>query len=529
MIYKQAVLIILDGFGIAPPSKGNCVMQAKMPYYNELLKNYTHTTIQASGEEVGLPWRDMGNSEVGHGNLGAGRISYQSLPLINTAILNKTFFKNEALMGAIEHVKKNKSSLHLMGLVSSGGIHAHIEHLFALLKLAKQNKIKKVYIHCFMDGRDMPKDSGIDMITKIEEETSGWFSVGKIATMSGRYYVMDRDDNWDRVEKAYNAMVGASERRSVGASEPKFFANPITAIKDSYAHKVYDEQVEPVVIGTKEKPVAKISKGDSIIFFNYRTDRARQITEAFVSDDFKGFKREKIEDLFFVCFTEYKKGLCKNIAFQQKETPNGLSETISKNNLKQFHVAETEKFAHVTFFFNCGQEEPFAGEIHKVVASPKVESYDQKPEMSAQGVTEEVMKAIKEKYNFILINFANPDMVGHTGNISATIKGLDFVDSCLKKIVTEVLNNNGVVVLTADHGNCEEKINLQTSKSEKQHTANPVPLILIGKGLERKSDNTDLSLESPTGALADVAPTILALMGIEKPVEMIGIDLTKAI
>jgi len=520
MTYKQAVLIILDGFGIAPPGKGNCVTQAKMPYYNELLKTYIHTTIQASGEEVGLPWRDMGNSEVGHGNLGAGRISYQSLPLINTAILNKTFFKNEALMGAIEHVKKNKSSLHLMGLISSGGIHAHIEHLFALLKLAKQNRVKKVFIHCFMDGRDMPKDSGIDMVRRIQKETSGWFSVGKIATMSGRYYVMDRDDNWDRVEKAYNAMV---------LGKGKYFSDPILAIKDSYNKKVYDEQMEPVVLGSKEKPVTKISKGDSVIFFNYRTDRARQVTEAFVSDDFKGFKREKIEDLFFVCFTEYKKGLCDHIAFQQKETPNGLSEIISKKNLKQFHVAETEKFAHVTFFFNCGREKTFAGEIHKVVASPKVESYDEKPEMSAEGVTSEALKAIKERYSFVLINFANPDMVGHTGNIEATVKGLDFVDSCLQKIIPEVMNNNGVVVLTADHGNCEEKINLQTGRSEKEHTANPVPLILIGKGLERKSDNTDLSLESPTGALADVAPTILALMGIEKPAEMTGIDLTKVI
>ncbi|MFA6296643.1 MAG: 2,3-bisphosphoglycerate-independent phosphoglycerate mutase [Patescibacteria group bacterium] len=526
MNYKQAVLIILDGFGIAPPGKGNCATLAKMPYYNSLLQNYTHTVIKASGEEVGLPWGDVGNSEVGHGNLGAGRISYQSLPLINTAILNKSFFKNEALMGAIHHVKKNKSSLHIMGLISAGGVHSHIEHLFALLKLAKQNRIKKVYIHCFMDGRDMPKDSGLDAVKKIQKETSGFFSVGKIATLSGRFFAMDRDNNWDRIEKSYNTMTG---NWSVGTSEPKFFADPINAVEDSYANKIYDEQMEPIVIGTKEKPVAKISKGDAVIFFNFRADRARQMTEAFVSDNFKGFKREKIEDLFFVCFTEYEKGLCKNIAFMQKETPNGLSETISKNNLKQFHTAETEKFAHVTFFFNSGREKPFAGEVHKVVPSPKVKSYDEKPEMSAEGVTVEAIKAIKEKYNFVLINFANPDMVGHTGNIMATIKGLELVDTCLKKIIPEVLNNNGVVVLTADHGNCEEKINLQNGRIEKEHTANPVPLVLIGKGLERKSDNIDLSIESSTGALADVAPTILSLLGLKKPEEMTGLDLTKVI
>lgn len=520
MNYKQAVLIILDGFGIAPPGKGNCVTQARMPYYNSLLQNYTHTTIKASGQEVGLPWGDVGNSEVGHGNLGAGRISYQSLPLINSAILNKTFFKNTALLNAIEHVKKNDSSLHIMGLVSAGGVHAHIEHLFALLKLAKQQRLKKVYIHCFMDGRDMPKDSGLDLIKKIEKKTTGWFNVGKIATLSGRFYGMDRDHNWDRIEKTYNAMT---------LGKGKYYDNAISAVKDSYKNKIYDEQIEPIVIGKENAPIAKVSKGDSLIFFNFRTDRARQITEAFVKDDFTGFKRDKIEDLFFVCFTEYERGLSKNIAFQQKATPNGLSEVISKNKLKQFHVAETEKFAHVTFFFNCGREKPFEGEVHRVIPSPKVKSYDEKPEMSAEGVSEEAFKAVQNKYNFILINFANPDMVGHTGNIPATIKGLESVDNCLKKIVPEVLNNNGVVLLTADHGNCEEKINLQTGRSEKEHTANPVPLILIGKGLERKSENLDLSIESPTGTLADVAPTILTLLGLNVPVEMTGMDLTKVI
>lgn len=519
MQYKKVMLIILDGFGVAPPSKGNAVSRAKMPYYDFLLKNYIHTTIQASGEEVGLPWRDVGNSEVGHGNLGAGRITYQSLPLINRAILDKSFYKNEVLLKAVGHAKKNNSNLHFMGLISSGGVHSHIEHLFTLMDLAKKNRIKKLFIHGFLDGRDTPKDSGIDFVKQIEKKI-GLFQPGKIATLSGRFYAMDRDNNWDRIKKVYDAMV---------LGKGKYCSSPEKAVKNSYKEKVFDEEFIPTVIGQENKPAARVEKGDAIVFFNFRADRARELTKAFVRKEFKGFKRERIEDLFFVCLTQYEEGLSNEIAFLPRKTSNTLAEILSRKGLRQLHTAETEKFAHVTFFFNAGEEKPFSGEVHKIIPSSKVASYDKKPEMSARGVTRKVLGAIDQNYDFIIVNYANPDMVGHTGNLKATIKGLEFVDGCLKKICSKMLDKNGAFLVTADHGNCEEMINLQNGRIEKGHTANPVPLILAGRGLERKSDNVDLSLEPPTGCLADVSPTILSLLGVKEPEVMTGMDLSKVV
>ena len=331
---------------------------------------------------------------------------------------------------------------------------------------------------------------------------------------------MDRDNNWDRIKKSYDAMV-------LGRGE--YSSSPEKAIKDSFKKKIFDEEVVPVVIGKEDKSTARVGKDDAIIFFNFRADRAREMTKSFIQNNFAGFKREKIDNLFFVCFTQYEKGLSNEIAFPSRKTASTLAETLSRKGLRQFHTAETEKFAHVTFFFSCGREKPFSGEVHKIIPSSKVKSYVEKPEMSAGGVTRELLEAIDRPYDFFIVNYANPDMVGHTGDIKATIRGLEFVDKCLKRVCSKFLRDNNALLVTADHGNCEEMINLQTGRIEGEHTANPVPLIIAGKGLERKSDSADLSLQSTTGCLADVSPTILSLLGVKNPEVMTGMDLTKVI
>ena len=523
---KPVTLIILDGWGIAPPSDGNGITLAKTSVMDELITRYPSMTLQASGEAVGLSWGEMGNSEVGHTNLGVGKIFYQNLPRISKSIKDESFFKNEVFLKAVEYVKENKSKLHLMGLVSYGKVHSLNEHLYALLELAKKEKVKDVYVHAFLDGRDAIYNSGIDFIKELQKKMKK-LRVGKIATLSGRFYAMDRDNHWERTEKTYKAMV-------FGESEQKF-CEPLKAVDDSYNKKVYDEEFVPVVIvDKKDQPIAKVEDKDAIIFFNFRADRARQITKIFTLPEFEKFEnRPYFKNLYFATMTEYEKDLPIEVAFLSRKVPTCLAEIISNKGLNQLHIAETEKYAHTTFFFNGGKEDPFKNEDHIVVPSPRVASYDQQPEMSAKEVTAKVLKGINsEKYDFVVINYANSDMVGHTGKVDATVKGVNFVDKCVGEVVNSVLAKNGVTIITADHGNAEELINLQTGEIDKEHSTNPVPFIVVGSEWEGKlvseagdALGADLSLVSPTGILSDVTATVLKLLDLEIPPEITGAPL----
>ena len=501
---KITMLMILDGFGENAEEKGNAVKLANTPNIDKLMKQYPTTRIAASGLAVGLPEGQMGNSEVGHTNIGAGRIVYQELTRITKSIEDGDFFSNEEFVNAIENCKKNNSKLHILGLVSDGGVHSHIRHLFGLLEMAKRRDFEDVYIHCFLDGRDTPPASAENYITVLEEKMKEK-GIGKIATISGRFYAMDRDKRWERVKKAYDAIVNGEGNKQ---------ANAINAIEGSYQKEVFDEFVEPTVITNGDKPTATISDGDSVIFFNFRPDRARQLTRAIVDPDFDGFETKKIKT-YFVCFTNYDETMPNvHIAFKKEQIKNTLGEVICKQGGKQLRIAETEKYAHVTFFFNGGEEKQYEGEDRILVPSPKVETYDLKPEMSAFEVTEKVLEAIEsEKYNCIILNFANPDMVGHTGNLEAAIKAVETIDECAGKIVNAIKSKKGNLIITADHGNAEQMIDLKTGEPHTAHTTNLVPLILI-------SEKEGLKLKQ--GKLADLAPTILELMNIEKPEEMTG-------
>ncbi len=517
---KPVVLVVLDGWGITQPYSGNAISQAQTPTVDDLIVRYPSTTLRASGEAVGLPWGEAGNSEVGHLNLGLGRIVYQDLPRINKAISDNSFYQNPALLKAVEHVRRHNSSLHLLGLVSNGGVHSSIEHLFALLALARDQKISRVFIHAILDGRDTQYDAGLNFIQEVVR-MSAEYGVGKIATISGRFYAMDRDNHWERIAKAYLAM---AEGQGPTA------ADPVQAIKDSYAKKIYDEEFVPTVIVENGRPVAQVDDNDAAIFFNFRPDRARELTKAFVLPGLTRFARPRyLKNLLFVCFTEYEKKLPVEVAFPPQTFKNSLGEVLSAAGLKQLRIAETEKYAHVTYFFNGGRETASPGEDHVLVPSPRVESYAQKPEMSAFAVTDKVLAAIAaDKYDFILINYANADMVGHTGDIQAAIKAVEAVDSCVAKLAKAILKKDGVLLLVADHGNAEVMFNIQTGTIDKEHTTNPVPFIVVGNQFEGKTFGTaqvpgsDLSLVRPQGILSDVAPTILHIMGLPQPVEMTG-------
>ncbi len=506
---KTTMLMILDGFGINEKEEGNAVKLANIPNINRILKQYPNTIIHTSGLDVGLPEGQMGNSEVGHTNIGAGRIIYQELTRITKSIEDGDFFSIPELVGAIENCKKNNSKLHIMGLLSDGGVHSHQRHLYALLELAKRRDFEDVYVHCFLDGRDTPPASAEGYISDLEAKMQEK-GVGKIATIMGRFYAMDRDKRWERVEKAYNAMVkGKGEKYNSAA----------VAIENSYQKEIFDEFVVPTVICNNDKPIAKIEENDSVIFFNFRPDRARQITRAIVDKDFDGFEREYF-NTEFVTFTNYDETI-KNvsIAFKKDEIKNTFGEIVSKNGMTQLRIAETEKYAHVTFFFNGGEEKQYPGEDRILIPSPKVETYDMKPEMSAGEVTENVLNAIhSRKYDAIILNFANPDMVGHTGNIEAVIKALETLDIYVNQIVEAIEQEGGNLLITADHGNCEQMIDYKTGEPHTAHTTNPVPLVLVGK--------EDVKLKE--GRLADLAPTMLELMGIEKPEEMTGESLIEA-
>ena len=506
MSKKPTVLMILDGYGLNDKKEGNAVYLAKTPVMDKLMAEYPFVKGNASGLAVGLPDGQMGNSEVGHMNMGAGRIVYQELTRITKEIQDGDFFKNEALLAAMKNAKENNSAVHFMGLLSDGGVHSHNTHLYGLLEMAKREGVEKVYVHCFLDGRDTPPASGKEFVEALEAEMKK-IGVGEIATVSGRYYAMDRDNRWDRVELAYNALTSGEGVKGTDAP---------AAVQASYDNDKTDEFVLPTVIEKDGQPTGVISDKDSVVFFNFRPDRAREITRAFCDDDFKGFAREKKLDVTFVCFTDYDETIGnKLVAFVKQEIKNTFGEYLAAHNMTQARIAETEKYAHVTFFFNGGVEEPNKGEDRILVKSPKVATYDLQPEMSAPQVCEKLVDAIKsDKYDVIVINFANPDMVGHTGVQEAAIKAVETVDECVGKAVEALKEVDGQMFICADHGNAEQLIDYETGAPWTAHTTNPVPFILV---------NADPKYTlRENGCLADIVPTLIQLMGMEQPAEMTG-------
>ena len=505
MAKKLTALMILDGFGQGLEDGGNAITVAGIPNISALKKEYPTTTIGASGMDVGLPRGQMGNSEVGHLNIGAGRIVYQELTRITKDIEDGGFFEKEEFLAAIDNVKKNGTKLHTYGLISDGGVHSHLEHLYALLELAKKQGLDNVYIHCFMDGRDVPPDSGKGFIKQLEAKIKE-IGIGEIATVMGRYYSMDRDNRFERVEKAYAVMV---------RGEGNTASTAVEAMQQSYDKGEMDEFVVPTVIVKNGKPVATIGANDSIIFFNFRPDRAREITRTFIDKEFTGFERTYFP-VFYVCMTQYDKTFENvQVAYKPQSLANTLGEYLAMSGKRQFRIAETEKYAHVTFFFNGGVEKPNEGEDRFLIPSPKVATYDLKPEMSAYEVTDEAVKHIESgEYDVMILNFANPDMVGHTGILEAAVKAVKAVDECVGKVVGAILRNGGEVIITADHGNSEKMFD-ENGGPFTAHTTNPVPLILVSE----RYKNAKLR---EGGRLADLAPTLLGMMDLPVPEEMTG-------
>ena len=504
---KPVVLVIMDGYGLRDDKDGNAIAMAKKPNLDRLMKECPFVKGYASGLSVGLPDGQMGNSEVGHLNMGAGRIIYQELTKITKSIEDGDFFNDPVLLEAVENCKKHDSAFHMMGLVSDGGVHSHNTHIYGLLELCRRHGLKKVYVHCFMDGRDTPPDSGRSYIRELEEKMKE-IGVGEIATISGRYYAMDRDKNWDRTVLAYDALIKGEGEKADSADE---------AMESSYGKQVYDEFIVPTVILKNGHPVATVKEHDSLVFFNFRPDRARQITRAFCDDEFTGFDRGKRLDIFFACFVDYDSTIeNKHVVFKKEEIRNTLGEYMASLGKTQCRIAETEKYAHVTFFFNGGIEEPNKGEDRILVPSPKdVPTYDLKPQMSAPMVCEKLCEAIKSgKYDLIICNFANPDMVGHTGVMDAAVKAIETVDGCIGKACEAVKEAGGIMFICADHGNADMMVDPHTGETFTAHTTSPVPFILFN------ADSRYGLREN--GVLADIAPTLLELMGLEVPKEMTG-------
>ena len=503
-------LVILDGWGINPDCSANAVCQASTPRLDALFRDYPHTSIGASGEDVGLPAGQMGNSEVGHLNLGAGRIVYQELTRISKSIANGEFFANPVFCAAFARLKHSGGKLHLMGLLSDGGVHSHNEHLYALVELARRQGIADVCIHPFLDGRDTPPQSAADYLNQLETKLAE-LQCGRVASITGRYYAMDRDNRWERVERAWRALV---------LGEGEAAASSSAAIAAAYAAGETDEFVKPRVITGNGAPSGTVADGDAIIFFNFRSDRARELTRTFTEPAFSGFDRPRVPQLAsYVCLTEYDATFDLPVAFPSQSYPHLLGEMVANSGGRQLRIAETEKYAHVTFFFNGGSEVPFPGEERVLIPSPQeVATYDQKPEMSAATVTDEVVKRVASgEFALIVLNFANPDMVGHTGQLNAAIRAMECIDGCVGRVVDAVLAAGGRLLITADHGNCEQMVDAE-GRPHTAHTSNPVPLLLVDP------DRRDATLRSG-GILADVAPTLLALLGLEQPREMTGKNL----
>lgn len=541
---SSVILIVLDGFGIASPQQpGNAIFLAHPPFINSLFSGYPHTQLKASGPAVGLPDKEVGNTEVGHINLGAGKIVYQSLPRIDLSIADGSFYKNKTFIEGLDHIQKSGGDLHLIGLVGSGSVHASVDHLYALLQLCKENAIKNVYIHVITDGRDSPPKACMQFIDNLQKKIDS-LGVGKISSVMGRYYAMDRDKRWERVEKAYLCLTEAQATK---------YATYAEAVEANYKQNKTDEFIEPSLILGKDNKINQIKKGDTVIFFNFRIDRPRELTKAFVLDDFENkanessydpfatkyykshlakdtgghspvFKRKnKIEELFFITMTEYQEDLPVHVAFPRHVVPLPIGRILAENQMPQLRMAESEKERFVTYYFNGLREAPFDLEDRIIIPSPHVATYDLKPEMSAPEITDELIKQIiKQKYKFILVNFANSDMVGHTGNLQAAIKAITALDTALHKIVDQALRYEYTVLITADHGNSEAMINEKGGIST-EHTGNPVPFIAINNHLKGKS----ITLQS--GILPDIAPTILSLLNIQKPQEMTGRNLLEEI
>lgn len=535
MNQPKVILIVLDGWGYSEKKYGNAILQAKKPNFDRLWREYPHTLISASGEEVGLPWGETGSSEVGHLAMGSGQIIYQELPRVSKAIRDGSFFRNQILLNALSYAKTRKSNLHLIGLVSAGGVHSHIDHIYALLELIRRKKFSQSsFIQMFTDGRDTPPKVASTYVEKLENRIASLKLPTKIASVTGRYYAMDRDSHWDRTFAAYNCLVASIGERADSAKE---------AVEDAYRRDETDEFIKPTVVYGQEEinsfwqklrkkqpidktqPMGPIKNNDSLIFFNFRSERMRQIIETFLFPQ-QNFKNKILrKNLFISTLTEYDKTVPVNVAFPPKKINNSLSKILSERKFTQLHLAETEKYAHATYFFDGGNAEPYPGEVWKIVNSPKVSTYDKKPEMSAPEITNELFKKTADSnYDFVLINFANADMVGHTGNLAAGISAVEAIDEQLGKIAKKFPESD--ILITADHGNAEEMID-PDGGINKNHSLAPVPLILIGKKFKKAKPN-DVA-PAPSGILADIAPTILSLLNVQKPPEMVGDDLTNSL
>ncbi|MFH1956692.1 MAG: 2,3-bisphosphoglycerate-independent phosphoglycerate mutase [Patescibacteria group bacterium] len=518
--YNPVLLIILDGFGISPDKIASPWEAASHPTISEIEEFYPFTALQASGMAVGLPWGKEGNSEVGHLTIGAGKIIYNYLPRITTSIQNHSFFENESFLKAVKHIGSNRA-LHIAGLYSSGTVHAYEEHLYALLEFAKENGLKNVYLHLFTDGKDAYHKEGIIYFKKLEDLLEKNYTFAKIASVIGRNLAMDRDGNWAKTSSAYQLFTEGKDNKFLKASE---------YLNEQYQKEIFDPNIEPAFLDSTEN--TRVKDGDALIFYNFREDSERQITQSFIEETFEKFERKKINNLVFVAMTEYYKGMPALVAFKSPDVEFPLAKIISGSGLKQFHIAESEKYAHITYFLNGGREEVFPEEKRVLIESPRTNSYDQIPEMSAEAITETIIKNLG-KFNFFAVNFANADMVGHTANFIATTKALECLDSCLGQIIARVLEINGVCVITSDHGNAEEKLYKLSGQKKTKHSTNPVPFYIVGNDFRRKNPRTAGEIiagyKDIKGTLTDIAPTILELFGLKKPATMTGKSLLEKI
>uniref|UniRef100_A0A7C4R3R5 2,3-bisphosphoglycerate-independent phosphoglycerate mutase n=1 Tax=candidate division CPR3 bacterium TaxID=2268181 RepID=A0A7C4R3R5_UNCC3 len=521
---KPVVLIILDGYGISPIKEGNAVFSANTPNIDFYQKNYPKALLHTAGNEVGLPFGEFGNSEVGHLNIGSGRIVYQPLLRVSNEIESGHLYDNPSLEKLKKHHKKNKSKIHLLGLISAGGVHSHIEHLFSLIDWIGKNNLKNVYLHLFTDGRDSPTKSAVIFIEDLSKKIKELKVDAKIASVSGRYFAMDRDYHWDRTKKSYDCLIGKSRSKTNDIEE---------YLNDSYKKEITDEFIKPVIICDKDQnPIGPIEDNDAVLFFNIRPDRTRQILSAFINKNFNSFKTNNFKNLLVLTMTQYDHFKNVEVVFPENPLDKTLGEVLSDSGKKQFHIAETEKYAHVTYFFNGGNEKPFKGETRVIIPSPRVPTYDKKPEMSAYKITKRVLEELeKNKQDFYVINFANPDMVGHTGDFKAIVKAIEVVDECLGLIIKKVIETGGATIITADHGNAESVINPETKEKDTEHNIYPAPIMVISEEIKKSKAEESFKeiFSEPIGALADIAPTILDLMNIEKPTEMTGVSLLSSL